>query len=222
MMKQTGILRLMALMFVIGNSQLMGANLHSRVVCFGDSITKRGYNELLGPMVGAEAINAGVGGHNTKQGLHRMQKDVLDHKPEVVIILFGTNDVRVDSERAFVPLERFEKNLEEMVQRCQKVGAKVVLCTLPPINEKKYFTRHKLEDFIDHGGLKKLLADYRGATIRVAKMNKLPLVDLNQVLEKHPKWLSPDGVHPSKEGTRIIAKLVSEKVKLLLPEKKSP
>ena len=204
-----GILLIFGLAFSLVNAAPL-------VVCFGDSITKRGYNELLGPLVGAETVNAGVGGHNTKQGLHRMQKDVLDHDPAVVVILFGTNDVRVDSERAYVLLEQFEKNLEEMVKRSRKAGAEVVMCTLPPINEKKYFTRHKLEDFIAHGGLKKLLADYRGATMNVAKRNKVPLVDLNQVLENHPKWISPDGVHPSKEGTAIIAKLVAEKVKPLL------
>jgi hypothetical protein len=40
--------------------------------------------------------------------------------------------------------------------------------------------------------------------------------DLNQLLAAKPEWMSPDGVPPSKGGTRLIEQMVGEKVKPLL------
>lgn len=186
------------------------------VVCFGDSITKRGYNENLGRLLDVDTVNTGVGGHNSAQGLHRMQKDVLDHDPDVVVILFGTNDSRVDSTRAFVSAQNYATNLNKMIDACISQHAKVVLCTLPPIDQDAYFKRHERADFVAVGGLNKLLAEYRDAAIRVGSARQIPVVDLNTLLLQTPEWLSPDGVHPSERGTAIIAKLVADTVAPLL------
>lgn len=103
-----------------------------------------------------------------------------------------------------------------MVDACIRKGAKVVLCTAPPINSVPYFKRHKKEDFAGAGGLSGLLATYRDAVLRVAGSHKLPVVDLNQALAKEPAWMSSDGVHPSKKGNAIIAKHVAKAVRPLL------
>lgn len=192
----------------------------AKVVCFGDSITKRGYYEVLGHLLSVEAINAGVGGNSTSQALRRMTTDVLEAKPYVVVIFFGTNDMRVDSPRVHVPVDKYTANLEEMVASCRAQGAKVVLCTLPPIVAEAYFTRHRREVFDAAGGLTKLIAMYRNAAMQVAAAQKLPLVDLNKLLEKEPDWLTKDGVHPSKQGCAVIAKYIAKVVGPLLPKEK--
>ena len=186
------------------------------VVCFGDSITKRGYPEILGEALEVKAVNAGVAGNSSAQGLRRMKKDVLDHEPDVVVIFFGTNDARVDAERVHVPVKAYAKNLEAMIAESEKVGARLVICTLPPIDETAYFKRHETELYDKAGGAAKLWAEYRAAALKVAKEHDVAVVDLYGELAKEPKWLSPDGVHPSTEGCRIIARLVGEKVEPLL------
>ncbi|MEP4078325.1 SGNH/GDSL hydrolase family protein [Haloferula sp.] len=188
----------------------------AKVVCFGDSITKRGYPAILGEALDVEVVNAGVAGHSSAQGLRRMKKDVIDHEPDVVVIFFGTNDARVDSDRAHVPVEQYESNLVEMVKAIEEAGAQAVICTLPPINEDEYFKRHETDLYDKEGGATKLWGRYRAAALKVAKDRRLPVVDLYGELGKQPKWMSPDGVHPSKEGCRIIARLVGEKVKPLV------
>ena len=75
------------------------------VVCFGDSITNRGYYKTLAETLNVKAINAGVAGHTTAKGLKRMRRDVLDRQPDVVVIFFGTNDLRVDAEKVYVPVQ---------------------------------------------------------------------------------------------------------------------
>jgi lysophospholipase L1-like esterase len=189
-----------------------------RIVCFGDSITKQGYPELVGKALGVEAINAGVGGNNTKQGLARMQKDVLDKKPTAVVIFFGTNDCRPSDEGAHVPVEQYQKNLEQMIDASQKIGAKVIVCTPPPINPEPYFKRHKKEKIDAEGGLEKVLGKYRAAAIAAAESKKATVVDLNQLLakQKQDEWLSADGVHPSEKGKQMIAGYVGDALKPLL------
>lgn len=187
-----------------------------RVVCFGDSITKRGYPKLLGEMLGVDAINAGVGGNSSAAGLRRIQKDVLDLKPDVVVIFFGTNDGRVDEPRVHVPADKYEANLNRMVDVCEKIQARVVLCTLPPVNETPFYTRHVKETFEAAGGLPKLWAEYRQAALRVGESRKLPVVDLNQKLLQEPEWLSPDGVHPTDAGNAIIARMIADAVRPLI------
>lgn len=187
-----------------------------RVVCFGDSITKRGYPEILGRTLGVEAVMAGVAGHSTAAALRRMKKDVLDRDPDVVVVFFGTNDARVDAPRVHVEVKQYEKNLQQIVDACEGVGAEVVICTLPPIDVETYLTRHEPELYDEAGGIPKLWESYRQAAIQVAVNNMLPLVDLNEELRSKPEWLSKDGVHPSAGGTRIIAALISEAVRPLI------
>lgn len=191
------------------------------VVCFGDSITKRGYPAILGDLLDVRSVNAGVAGHNTAQALRRLTKDVLSEKPDVVVVFFGTNDLRVDSERAYVPVAEYTRNLESIVAACEGVNARVVMCTLPPIDEAPYFKRHERSDFDGAGGLSSLVQQYREAARTVAETHGLPLVDLFGLLELEPQWMSPDGVHPSPEGCALIAKHVSRAVYPLVASKRA-
>lgn len=187
----------------------------TRVVCFGDSI---GYYQVLEERLAVETVMGGVGGNSTAQALRRMQRDVLDHHPGIVVIFFGTNDLRVDAPKVYVNPKDYEKNLKMMIQECEKIGAQVIMCTLPPINVDKFFTRHETEPYDKEGGLPEMIATYRDVAIQVAAEQQIPLVDLNQELAKQPEWMSPDGVHPSKEGTGIIGRLIAEKLRPLLPQ----
>lgn len=186
------------------------------VICFGDSITNRGYYNILSKLLDVEAVNAGVGGNSTAKALRRLSSDVLDKAPDFVVVLFGTNDLRADAEKVFVPLEKYRANLSTIVDRCQEGGAAVVLCTLPPIDHDAFFTRHERAAFDAHGGLTKMIDSYRDTARDVAKDQGVPLVDLNALLAKEPQWISKDGVHPSEKGTAIIAKHVADALAPLL------
>jgi acyl-CoA thioesterase-1 len=75
------------------------------LVCFGDSLTagygatvpkvddkSKSYPAYLQKKVTIPVINAGVSGNKTAQALSRVD-DVLVHKPQIVIILLGANDL---------------------------------------------------------------------------------------------------------------------------------
>src|SRR4051794_26166849 len=55
------------------------------VVCLGDSLTARGYPQVMETVLHVRVVNAGIGGNTSRQGLARLQKDVLSKKPDVVV-----------------------------------------------------------------------------------------------------------------------------------------
>jgi len=189
----------------------------ARVVCLGDSITKAGYPEELSKLLGGAAVvNAGIGGNPSGAGLRRLERQALAYRPEAVVVLFGTNDMRADAPHVFAAPDAYARNLRAIVAACRKAGAKPVLCTVPPIDEAAYFTRHARAPFDARGGLAKMVRDYRDVAANVARELNVPLVDLNADLAAAPGWRSPDGVHPTAEGNRQIARRVARVVAPLL------
>jgi len=92
------------------------------------------YHQRLGTMLrekfGYDAItviNAGVGGNQSFQGLERLEKDVLAHTPDLVVVLLGANDANYGS------LERFRDSMEQIVARLKKAGCEIVLMTPLPM-----------------------------------------------------------------------------------------
>ena len=112
-----------------------------KIVCLGDSVTgiyyhtggRRAYPEMLAvalqqvyPEGKITVVNAGISGHSTVDALKRLQKDVLDHRPDLVTVMFGLNDI------VRVPPEDFKTNLGTIIEQCRGVGAEVLLCTSSP------------------------------------------------------------------------------------------
>ncbi len=71
-----------------------------KIVCLGDSLTEgvdleRCYRWTAGveSAVGVEVVNRGIGGDATGGMLSRFYPDVLSLKPDMVLILGGTNDL---------------------------------------------------------------------------------------------------------------------------------
>ncbi|WP_327149646.1 SGNH/GDSL hydrolase family protein [Nocardia sp. NBC_01329] len=80
---------------------------------------------------GHRFVNAGVNGNTSADLLDRLETDVLDCRPDAVIVLVGTNDVRND-----VALDTYRDNLTAIVGRITTVGtAHVALMSLPPLGE---------------------------------------------------------------------------------------
>src|SRR5687768_2360994 len=84
-----------------------------RVVFFGDSITdnwsKTGYG---GFFPGKPYVNRGIGGQTTSQMLLRFRPDVIELRPDVVVILAGTNDIAGNA--GPVTLDTVQDNLASM------------------------------------------------------------------------------------------------------------
>ena len=134
-----------------------------------------------------QVVNMGVSGNTTTDGVERLPS-VLSLKPAVVLLEFGGNDGLRG-----LPVVSTKANLALMTDALQKAGAKVVLAgmTLP---------RNYGADYIH---------SFEQVYLDVAKQYKVPLIPfLLDGVGGHPDLMQADGIHPTAEGARIVAKTV--------------
>ena len=99
------------------------------VVFLGDSITSghrlsvdAAFPHRLGQALGVPVVNAGISGDTTEGGLSRLERDVLAHRPRLVVVELGVNDMF-----GRWPRERTVANLQTITQRIRTQGARVIL-----------------------------------------------------------------------------------------------
>jgi lysophospholipase L1-like esterase len=203
--------------------RLLRADADIKIVAFGDSITGIYYHsggvragpELVETLLrraypdgSLTVINAGRSGNTAGAGLQRMQQDVLDRKPDLVVVAFGMNDAAVKGDDAGEADRRrrvFVENLREIVRRCQGIGAEVVLCT--PTNV--------YPDAAPARSLERL-ADFAAAVRDTAAELGVPVADCFAAFTARRRqdlagWrlLMSETIHPSRHGHQLIAEVVA-------------
>jgi lysophospholipase L1-like esterase len=120
-----------------------------KIVFFGDSITelgvnKGGYIDLLNNRIANngqsnqyELLGAGIGGNKIYDLYLRLEKDVLNKNPDVVVVWVGVNDVWHKSMMGTgTDYDKFGLFYDAVVQKMQAKGAKVILVTPAVIGER--------------------------------------------------------------------------------------
>jgi len=204
-------------------------------VGFGDSITLAGevpeeerwltlVGDRLRRMMPSEQItmiNAGVGGNTSREGLARLDADVLAHAPNCVLVEFGGNDLTHEPERC-VPPEEYLANLDAFRTRiCAEAGAAMVLLTFTPvINAWHGWRDHPFH--APYGGIDEHVEEYRQLTKGFADKYGIPLIDIDRALrdacerDGTERYIQPDGVHLTTEGNRIVADTVANELNKIM------
>lgn len=208
------------------------------IVLFGDSTTaKRGpvniyANHLSRELKEDKVINAGVPGNTTKMARARFEKDVLSRNPSLVVIQFGINDSTVDVHRtppakeSRVSLEDYEKNLRYFIASLKEKGVKVIVMTPNPLRWTKRLKElygkppYKADD---PDGFNVTLSKYAAAVRRIARLEKIPLIDVDAEFKSYAKSgencsvddLLLDGMHPNNKGHKIVADLLIAEIRKL-------
>ena len=103
------------------------------VLAFGDSLTfgtgaaeSESYPAVLGRLIERNVVRAGVPGEVTAQGLDRLPGVLESHKPKLVVLCLGGNDMlrRIDDKTIIA-------NLREMIRLIRRQGAAVVVLGVP-------------------------------------------------------------------------------------------
>lgn len=176
-----------------------------RIVFFGDSITA-GW-EIHDPefFINKNYINRGINGQTTPQMLLRFRPDVIELKPEKVIILAGTNDIAGNT--GPTTLEIILGNLISMCELAKANKIEPVLCSLLPALD--YPWRKGIQSAEKIETLNTMIFQY-------AKANTIEYIDYYSVMADEQKGLqsiySNDGVHPNKKGYFIMKSILESKI----------
>jgi lysophospholipase L1-like esterase len=160
------------------------------VLAFGDSLTfgagvndDQSYPAVLAALIARKVVRDGVPGETTAQGLERLERSLEAHRPRLLLLCLGGNDLlrRVDT-------AQIESNLRAMVQLARDRGAEVVLIGVP---QPALF-----------GGTAPL---YR----RLAAELRVPLEEDTVTDVLRDNALKSDPIHPNAEGYRRIAQALA-------------
>lgn len=190
------------------------------IVALGDSITKGvrtgvAADEIFSVLVEAglrerspesTVINVGIGGERTDQALARLDSLVAEHRPTLVLVMYGTNDAYVDPGRDAPRLTReaYAANLGSIVTTLRAAGVRPVLMTEPA------WAQGAAPDGSGaHPDIR--LGEYMEACREVAKKLDVTLID------HHARWRAAaaegqdlgawttDQCHPNAAGHRVMA-----------------
>jgi lysophospholipase L1-like esterase len=221
------------------NSGLVSAQ--KTIVAFGDSITAPRKNvvtysdfireEFKRKNLAVNVVNSGVSGNTSSMAKERFEKDVLAHKPDLVIIQLGTNDSAVDvwknppASQSRVHIDVYEQNLREFITKLKAQKAKIILVTPPPprwTDKLKEMYGKPPYNPDDEDGFNTTLKHYVQRMREVAKKEKVILVDLSKEYYLYHKVkgqtmddLYLDGLHPNTKGQRLEADLLLKELKKL-------
>ena len=177
-----------------------------RVVLMGNSITD-GWPRISSQFFKDHPyiIGRGIGGQTSYQFLLRFREDVVNLKPKIVVINYGTNDIALntgpyDEDKTF-------GNVLSMVDIARANKIKVILTSCLPAGGFSW--RPEVTD---------AMTKIRHLNARVqayAKKNKIPYVDYFSALvtadgtEMNPAYANDrPGVHPNAEGYAIMELLL--------------
>jgi len=185
-----------------------------QIVCLGDSLTYGygsdvSYPEILGGILDANVINAGVCGRNSQTLLNKLN-DYISADTDTVILFIGANDIYHDENMDT------KANIEGIIKSLQKRDIEVVICNYPYTKIERYFTDldaagiEKYHDLISglNQDIKDLSLEYN---IQLIDLEKCYKELLDNGTYKYDEIFS-DGVHFNELGYTIMAKYISEKL----------
>lgn len=180
----------------------------TRILAFGSSNTEHflpgihwveclgiGLKEKYGAI--STLINTGIGGHTSRDLLHRFEADAAFYQPHVAVITIGGNDSSPD--KNISPAD-FEANLLELYHRFVEMGTEVIYQTYYAPNVAD-LQPQRYENFRLYSDVVRKVAAQTGAHMVDHLKRWEPLRD--RYLEKYLP-LMHDGFHLNSRGNRVM------------------
>lgn len=175
------------------------------LVVFGDSLSAgfglqagQSFPDYLQKKLDAEGspwrvVNLGISGDTTEGGAARIDS-ATSLKPGIVVLELGGNDGLRG-----LPLTSTRENLDTMITGFQRAAARVVLAgmTLPPNYGPEY------------------IRSFENIYRELAARHKIKLIPflMSDIVTKDLRYIQRDGIHPTAQGSEMIAGTVLRAVK---------
>ena len=203
------------------------------IVAFGDSVTHGAvafgeidyetvyWNRLKKKLnnfrsyIPVNVINAGIGGITAKESTKRMDKQVLSHNPDLIIVCFGLNDVNGS-------LEEYIEAMEEIFDKGIKSGAEMIFLTPNMLNTsvaedtpKEHYEYAVKTSKMQNGGRMDLFIE---SAVKLAKKMGVKVCDCYRMWKKLSEtqditYLLANRInHPTKEMHELFAQSLYETI----------
>jgi len=183
-----------------------------RIVFMGNSITEQWKTIDRSFFAAKPYINRGISGQTTPQMLVRFREDVIELKPDIVVILAGINDIAENT--GPTTLDNIFGNIVSMAELAKANNIKVILSSVLPAYDFPW--NPGLEPAEKVVKLNTMIKSY-------ADKNNIAYVDYYSAMVDERKGLkaelSDDGVHPTLAGYKVMEPLVEEAIARVLKGK---
>jgi lysophospholipase L1-like esterase len=190
-----------------------------RVVFMGDSITD--FWKLASYFPSKPYINRGISGQTTPQMLIRFRPDVIALRPQVVVILAGTNDIAGNT--GPMTLEGIEGSLASMFELAQMNNIRIVIASVLPVSDYAKTRDGKPINQTTRRPPEKIIALNEWIK-KYAAQNGLIYLDYFSAMVDEKGFLkgelSNDGLHPNDKGYTVMQPLVEQAVAAALKKKR--
>lgn len=148
-------------------------------------------------------LNMGVNGERSDQIRARFERDVIERKPRVVILIAGVNDVYQGREAQHV-----KDQLGAMFARASEAGIPMVAGTIVPYNTATAEQNRKMHEI--NAWIRERAAESPNLWFVDTRAAAADRNDPDRLFE------SPDGLHPSPAGYRRMAEAIEPILQQLL------
>lgn len=146
-------------------------------------------------------VNEGVPGDMAHvDGIARIRTTLVQHRPEIVLLMMGTNDLLVPDgvERGILGLRQIIAEI-----RAPEFNARVVLATIPPQRPDPRRFPHLVPVLNDR-------------IRQLATQENIPLADVYEAMKDDLSLIGEDNLHPTPAGMDVIAKVFFDTIKAKL------
>jgi lysophospholipase L1-like esterase len=215
-------------------------------VVYGDSISKgvifdevrkryvvshQGFSELLQQEFKGVIHTVGKFGNTTTGAVEKLERHVIEKRPDIVLLEFGGNDCDFNWEeigqnpfkdhkpKTEIPV--FCTLFKKIIGNLRENNITPVLLTLPPLDAERYFKWVSKENPLYEQNILKWLETiskiywwherYNAAIIQIAEETNTKWIDVRGTFLKemdYRSYICVDGIHPNEKGHHLIARKI--------------
>lgn len=196
----------------------------TRLMAFGDSITAGRYSDPVRSIIvdggiayttilqarlrsryeqqasSIEVVNEGEPGDEAhERGIQRIRSTLVRHRPEIVLLMMGTNDILVPN-----GVELAIQGLRQIIAEAKspEFNARVVLATVPP--QRSGGRRPP--------GIPERVPGLNDRIRELAQTENIPLADVYNAMKDDLSLIGEDDLHPTPAGMEVIARVFFETI----------
>ena len=143
--------------------------------------------------------NEGAGGEFTTQGLIRLRPLLQQFRPEVLLLMEGTNDLLDGSRGADTAIV----NLRQMIAVAKSMNVQVALATVPP---------QRPNGLRNRGAVAAIIPSFNDRIRALAASEGVVLVDVYAGMKDNLNLIGMDDLHPTELGYSVMADVFYEAI----------